>query len=188
MTPLEQRTVVDWIAERFVAYEREAPALYRQCQEELEQLDGIDLEMAIESCDHDPSVLFDLDHPFPENRVIAERLQRRFGMRTHFFADLRLPIRYELELRGYALGTEDGRVSEFVVCERPCTIRRGETKLHEFKAKARLAWAHKVRSQGPAGGSLFSSSLDIFGRENMAWLRRRLDDLYPNHIHRSCAI
>ncbi len=176
LTPLEQRTVVNWIAARFAAHRREMPALDRRCRAELERLAPDDLEMAIDSCDYDPGVLFDIDHPFPENRIIAERLWRRFGMRTMLFRDSSAPARCGLEVSGWSTRTEDGRVSEFTICERRCSIRGGARELHTFTAAARMAGAHKVRRAGRAGGTE-GLHAPMGSAAHLRWLRQRVEDL-----------
>lgn len=176
LTPLEQRTVVAWIAERFVAHEREMPALERRTRRALEELAaaGEDMQLIIESLDYDTGVIFDLDHPFPENAAIARRLRDRFGMGTRLQRGGRGEL--WLDVDHPTSSQEDNRVSEFVRYERRCTIRRGGAIVHRFTASARMAWAHKVRHPGRAGGQ--PSTAELWSSESLAWLKRRIDDLY----------
>lgn len=184
LTPLERRTMVAWIAERFAAHEREMPELVRRTRHELEDLaeDGADMDMVVESCDYDTGVIFDLDHPFPENVVIARRLLDRFGIGTRFVVEgLAAPL--QLEVDSWISLTEDGRVSESVVAERRCSVRRGAEVLHQFRAKARMAWAHKVRNTGPAGGIQPSGyGYDMWSGESMRWVLQRLEDLNCRYV------
>ena len=182
LTPLEERTVVAWIAERFAAHAREMPALQRRTRNELEELAaaGEDMDLVAESLNYDTSVIFDLDHPFSENAVIAKRLRDRFGIGT-WCEGANGETELWLDDVAQSWGGEDGRVSEFVRYERRCAIRRGGQILQEFTAVARMAWAHKVSHSGPAGGNP-PRTQDLWSAESVQWLMRRVDDLYCRYV------
>ncbi|MEK6207971.1 MAG: DUF2726 domain-containing protein [Chloroflexota bacterium] len=183
LTPLEQRTVIAWIAERFVARQREMPNLEVWAQSELERLaaEGADMDEVVESLNYDTSVIFDLDHPFPENMEIAHRLLDRYALRTLYVPGPADDHSLCLDDGGWSSGSENGLVSEFAVCERRCEIRRGGEVLHAFVAKSRMAWGHKIRHSGPAGGEP-PRTADLWAGEYMDWVIRRVEDLSSRYV------
>ena len=79
----EQVTVLAWMLERYIAWQEEAHKIWDDCRERLDALPAGDplrgepgklnfLDPAF-----DPTVLFDLAHPYPALQTIAHRLRRK---------------------------------------------------------------------------------------------------------------
>jgi len=194
---IEQVTVLEWIVERFTEWHRERPEIERRIEEEVRRLppdDPILSQMrrtGFADPAYDSTFLFDLEHPFPPNAAVAERLRTRFGIRVDSsllrYNDDAGIAAYALRLPRQIGGTEDGAVSEFATCERRGTVTRlapTPTVIREVVGRARFAAAHKTKAPGPAGGSAPSTTVfpppGVHGSGEA--LRRWLETLSPGEL------
>lgn len=162
----DRSTVLEWIVQRFVAWHDESDERVRAAQDAMDRAtEGLDPEVAMELVlddpMFDPSFWFDLEHPFPGNARIAERLRERWGVRVDRsvlrYVDSEGPADLVLECGSGASGPRFGPVSEFVTHRRTARLRTTRAPgrvLCEHAAEASFASAHLIGKAGDARGLL----------------------------------
>jgi hypothetical protein len=188
---LDRSTVLEWIVQRFVAWHAESDERVRAAQEAMARAtEGLDPEVAVELVQDDPtfdpSFWFDLEHPFPGNARIAERLRARWDMRVDRsvlrYADTEGPTELVLECGRGASGPRVGPVSEFVTHRRTARLRTAGAPgrvLSEHTAEASFASAHRIGAPDDLRGLLSDPrSFNPLGPfPDLKWLSDRIEVL-----------
>lgn len=80
----DQVTVLDYIIDRFLAWQRESPGIMEEIRDYAASLDPVHLDQLIADGDPslDPSFEFSLRHPFPGTQKVKARLLHRYGIAT----------------------------------------------------------------------------------------------------------
>ena len=82
----DQITLLEFMLERFIAWQREGKKIHQAVQEYLNTLESEEFQSLTESPVLDPSidptVIFDFSHPFPGIIKVVERLYANFGIFT----------------------------------------------------------------------------------------------------------
>lgn len=74
----EKVELLDWMLERWLAWQKEDPEICREIAEKLRQVDPVRAQKMIDSWNAslDPGFIFDLRHPYPAILTVAHRLHR----------------------------------------------------------------------------------------------------------------
>lgn len=187
----ERTTILEWIVERFVAWHDEQAERVRASQEAIERAtDGLDPQAALELVQDDPgfdpSFWFDLEHPFPANARIAERLRARWDIRIDrgvmSYRDDEGTRGMLLEVGWGASGPRLGPASEFVTHRRTARLRSTSAPgrvLCERTAEAAFASAHRIGDPDDVRGLLSDprSFIPLGAFPDLDWLSDRIDVL-----------
>lgn len=188
---LDRTTVLEWIVQRFVAWDQEQHERVRASQAAIERAtEGLDPQAAVELVQDDPafdpSFWFDLEHPFPANGRIAERLRRRWDIRVDRGVmsdrDAEVDAALLLEVSWGSSGPRFGPVSEFVTHRRTARLRSTSAPgrvLCERTAEAAFASAHRIGDPDDIRGLLSDprSFIPLGPFPDLQWLRERVEVL-----------
>lgn len=158
----DENSVLEWLVGALVAFDREL-------EEELDTLDVAESDDQDDEADNysdeppedyvpalgEDGFAFEAEHPFPDNAVVATRLQQRYGIALVDSAALNPPADTGYVLSISWIGRQpprfrEGRVSRFVVSEKDFTLfRPGQSSEPVFSGvgRAEFAFEHKM----PAG-------------------------------------
>jgi len=201
LDPQEEVSLLDWLLERWVAWEHELPGIRGEIEDFINEV-GPDcpavrdsIETGIADPSIDPTFIFDLRHPYPAVLTIVHRLHR-MGIITHRATQ---SVIDRITARGKA-----GRVATCVASElawrpeadewyvqsyqafvqtstpeAPSAFSGGEA-LYRTTQHVRCRWALPIGWN--AREALGPDPLPGDTKAYLDWVRRRVEHLWPSHL------
>lgn len=171
----DQITLLEFMIQRFIAWEREHARIESHIESYVASLDPVEFESLTEGRGLDPSIdpgfLFDINHPFPGILKAARRLVSRFGILSSY-----LPIDFESKLN---LGSRPLR----------CHVMAWKTEYPGHNVLQESCYAlfrddPAIRNRRWVNGSLATSDREVLCEGNvtfsMQWTLPVVKDYNPN--------
>jgi hypothetical protein len=177
----DQSTLLTYMVDRFISWEREKEEIFEEVFEELRQrVTGLHPELASEIAqDYDPTEIFDMRHPFTGTEAVGRRLLEQYKISGISQDPLhRHAVLYSALLLTDSIGPAEDE--QFIQCKTTLTLYEGPSfsgrELHKIKG-----WA-RIRQWLPTHEEIAPLPADWQSPEFMDAVRRRAEATWQTAV------